>query len=277
MPTDKKLSILRNRIDSLDTRMLDLLKRRAEVVGEVARVKGRQSIYIRPGREAKMLRALLKKPRGKVPAVLIHRLWREMIGAFTLQEGGLKVAVTVPKGAEGLWDLTRDHFGSFTPLQPIASSKAALRALIRRKVKIAVVPLPSSQGEIWWRTLIGQPDLKIFYRFPFDGSVGNARPHGGGGLVIGRLAPEKTGKDISLLAVEWKKSAKTSAIAKALRALPGAAGHLSRREAGKPAISLVKLKGFILADDKRLKNWLGRHKDIILKHRVIGAYPAPIS
>src|ERR1051326_7104984 len=98
MPDNQKLHQLRSQIDAIDQQLLDLLVKRAEIVAEVGESKGEQPIYIRPGREATMLRSLLSKNTGKLPKNLIHRIWREMIGAFTLQEGALRVAV--PEGEQ---------------------------------------------------------------------------------------------------------------------------------------------------------------------------------
>jgi chorismate mutase / prephenate dehydratase len=277
-PKDKKLASLRSRIDAIDNQMVALLKSRADIVHEVGRVKGNLPVYIRPGRDAIMLRVLLKKPRGKVPAALIHRLWREMIGAFTLQEGKLKVAVGMPEGEEGFWDLARDHFGSFTPMEASASPEAAFKALTTGKAKVAALPYPRETGAAWWRELLNKPKLKIFYRFPFDATPGNARKHVGDGLVVGDLAPEKTGADISVVVVEWKKTASASAIQKAAKALPGKkSAHILSAEKGAPLLSWMEIGGFIAPDAAGLKNWHRQHKDIILKYRMIGAYPAQVS
>jgi chorismate mutase len=275
MASDKKLLNLRNRIDAIDDQMVALLKERADVVHAVGRVKGKLSVYIRPGREAKMLRVLLKKPRGHIPAKLIHRLWREMIGAFTLQEGALNVAVGVGEGQDGFWDLTRDHFGSFTPLSSYASAKDAFKALSSGKAKIAALPYPPN-GDDWWRELVGSSSLNIFYRFPFDGERGNARAAAGDGLVVGKLSPEATGQDVTVVGVVWKTSASPAAMRKAARALGGKAHFLSA-ENGKPLVSWIEIKGFKLGTDAGLKNWHRQHKDIILKYRVLGAYPVPVS
>src|ERR1700744_3465868 len=115
-PDKQALADLRAQIDRLDGMLHDVLRDRAELIDQVRRLKGKQHIYIRPGREAQMIRALVARPQGKLPEGLIVRLWREMISAFTLIEGGLKVGVYAPEKGLGLWDVSRDHFGSFTPL-----------------------------------------------------------------------------------------------------------------------------------------------------------------
>jgi chorismate mutase / prephenate dehydratase len=269
MANDKKLQSLRNQIDAIDVRILELLKKRSGIVKQVAHVKGKLPVYIRPGREAKMLRVLLRAAGKDIPPGLVHRLWREMIGAFTLQEGKLNVAVD-----ESVWDITRDHFGGITPMNSFSSSRAVMQALLKKKAGVAALPY-AEQG--WWRALLAKKDApKIFYRFPFDGVAGNACKSCDG-VAVGLVEPEKTGQDVTVLGVEWKK-ADAPAITRALRTLPiSSVKHILSQEKGENLLSWIELKGFVPAESKSLKNWQKRHKDIILRSGVIGAYPVPYS
>src|ERR1700691_4961185 len=87
------LADLRSQIDRVDGVLHDLLRERAEIIDDVRKLKGKQHIFIRPGREAQMMRALMARPQGKLPEGLIVRVWRELISGFTLLEGALKIAV----------------------------------------------------------------------------------------------------------------------------------------------------------------------------------------
>jgi chorismate mutase/prephenate dehydratase len=269
MSKASRLNSLRNQIDAIDVHILDLLKKRSGIVKQVAHVKGKLPVYIRPGREAKMLRVLLRAAGKDLPTGLIHRLWREMIGSFTLLEGKLNVAAD-----ETVWDIARDHFGGFTPMTCFPSSQAALQAVFKKKAKVAALPY-AEQG--WWRALLAKKDApKIFYRFPFDGLAGNACASCDG-IAVGLVEPEKTGQDVTVLGVEWKKE-NSSAITKALRGLPiPSVKHVLSQEKGENLLSWIELKGFVPAESKALKNWQKRHKDIILRSGVIGAYPVPYS
>ena len=114
-PDKQALADFRAQIDQLDVALHDLLRERAEIIDQVKRLKGKQHIYIRPGREAQQIRVLTARPQGKIPEGLIGRLWREMIGTFTLHEGPVKVAVYAPEKGPDLWDHARDYYGAFTP------------------------------------------------------------------------------------------------------------------------------------------------------------------
>src|ERR1700691_909992 len=135
-PDKQALADLRAQIDRLDGMLHDLLRDRAELIDQVRKLKGKQHIYIRPGREAQMVRALMARPQGKLPEGLIVRVWRELISGFTLLEGALKIAVYAPEKGLGLWDLTRDHFGSFTPLGEAPSAVAAIKAVQTNKATV---------------------------------------------------------------------------------------------------------------------------------------------
>ena len=56
-------------------------------LSHIKKLKGKQNLYIRPGREAQIIRALAARPQGKLPEGLVSRLWREMISSFALQQG----------------------------------------------------------------------------------------------------------------------------------------------------------------------------------------------
>ena len=53
------LADLRSQIDQVDGVIHDMLRERAEIIDQVRKIKGKQQIYIRPGREAQMMRALM--------------------------------------------------------------------------------------------------------------------------------------------------------------------------------------------------------------------------
>ena len=119
---DKQLAALRAEIDAVDSQLHDLLMRRTDLAVQVGEVKARVqplggtpadgSKFIRPAREALILRRLVARHQGKLPKAVIVRMWREMISALLQVEGPFVVAVQAPKGDTALWDLARDHYGS---------------------------------------------------------------------------------------------------------------------------------------------------------------------
>lgn len=280
MVDQAQLTALRNKIDAIDNQLLDLLRARANVIEEVRGVKGKQAVYIRPGREASMLRILVNQPMGHLPPGLVHRLWREMIGAFTLQEGAMKVALPLLDGEQGFWDIARDHFGSFTPMLGFPNPTAALRAVLSLTHELAALPFPrEGDGDVWWRLLLAENANvpNVFYAFPFDGVRGNARKTDHQGVVIGAIAPEATGNDRTILVLEWQDAADKKAVEVLCDKLPFTrTAHVFTPKGSEPACSWIELDGFIERANPQLLEWTTEYKRHLLRHKVIGAYPVPM-
>jgi hypothetical protein len=232
-----------------------------------------------------MLRVLVKQPMGHLPQGLIHRLWREIIGAFTLQEGMMKVALPAVDTEQGFWDISRDHFGSFTPMQSFSNATAALRAVLNGSHQLAALPFPrEGDDDVWWRLLLAeQPAIpNLFYAFPFDGVRGNARKtdhpnNDQRGVVIGAIPPEATGHDRTVMVLEWQNVADKKTAEAHLEHLPFTRSAHVFTPAGKdPACSWLELEGFIERDNAQLSAWYEAQKRHLLRHKIIGAYPVPI-
>ena len=117
--TEPSLDALRRDIDRIDDALHDLLMQRCEVVERIAEVKGTGPAFMRPGREATILRRLVDRHAGRFPVPVLIRIWREMLAAFTLLQGPFAVAVHAPEDERGLWDMARDMYGSSTPMLPV--------------------------------------------------------------------------------------------------------------------------------------------------------------
>ncbi|MBP7253855.1 MAG: chorismate mutase [Alphaproteobacteria bacterium] len=267
---------LRAQIDAIDDQLHSLLRHRADIVHTVRAVKGKQPIFIRPGREATMLRVLLKRPAGRIPPGLIMRLWREMIGAFTMQEGRLSVAVTAGNGQQDLWDITRDYYGFSTPLVPCATAAQALTKLKTKATEVASLPLPEAKSaKPWWAALAKAPDLQVFAQFPFDladATRSNGRGNQKGAWAVARLAPEPTSNDHGLLLVWGVTKRQSGAVREALQDLrPVALHHDSVRSCW-----LVTLDGLLDPAQKRYTNLQKTMVKLGAKCRIAGGYAVPL-
>lgn len=284
-PDKQALADLRAQIDHIDGMLHDLLRERAEIIDQVRKLKGKQHIFIRPGREAQMLRALMARPQGKLPEGLVVRLWREMIGGFTLQEGALKAAVYSPAKGPNLWDLARDYYGAFTPLVESTSALAAVKAVQAGKVHVAVVPPPQAgEKDSWWPLLANDKKntLTVFASLPFEIlKVGrsNARDSLPMGLVVGRLYPELTGDDFSYLVLQCVHVPEAE-----MRRLLSKAGYKVKqlltsttgRSGSAPTSYLVETEGYIGRSDTRLSRIRAMLGSRLQHMAPLGGYPAPI-
>jgi chorismate mutase len=284
-PDKQALADLREQIDRVDAALHDLLVRRVEILEDVRKIKGKQHIAIRPGREAQMLRALMARPQGKLPEGLIVRLWREMISGFTLMEAPLKVAVYSPDKGDGLWDIARDFYGSFTPLMEVPSAVAAIKAVQTGKAHVAVVPPPDAKDKnSWWPLLVGDKKnvLTVFSSLPFEtvkAGRTNARNALPMGLVIGKLYPELTGDDRSFLAMQCvhvPESEMKRLLAKAGYKVRQMLSQTIGRGGSAPVAYCVETDGYVGRSDtrlSRLKAMLGSR----LQHLApLGGYAVPL-
>ena len=84
---NKKLDVLRNNINLLDDKILDLLRQRAEIVTEIGEQKKSYADVVDYEREQKVLDRILQSTKTKYSKDSIVRIWREIFQASTkLQE-----------------------------------------------------------------------------------------------------------------------------------------------------------------------------------------------
>ncbi|MFY9288363.1 MAG: chorismate mutase [Alphaproteobacteria bacterium] len=284
-PDKQALADLRAQIDRIDATLHDLLRDRVEIIDQVRKLKGKQHIYIRPGREAQMLRALVGRPQGKLPEGLVVRVWRELISGFTMMEGGLKVAVYTPEKGPDLWDVARDHYGSFTPLMETPSATAAIKAVQANKATVAVVPPPSANDkDAWWPLLAADKKnvLTVFACLPFESvkpGRSNARNAMPMGLIVGKLYPELTGDDHSFLAMQCVHVPEAE-----MRRLLSKAGYKVRqmlaqslgRGGSAPTAYLVETEGYVGRADTRLARLRAMLGSRLQHLAPLGGYAVPL-
>ena len=78
---DKELQNLRDRINKLDNRMLDLLDQRADIVVEIGKFKDKTKGVVDKNREQMVLDRLTSLSKGKYSKDSIIRIWRELFEA----------------------------------------------------------------------------------------------------------------------------------------------------------------------------------------------------
>jgi len=280
---DTSLEDLRADIDRIDDRIHDLIMERTAIVEEIAARKQSRHGYIRPAREALILRRLVARHQGHFPTFALLRLWREMIVGLTQVQSPLTVAVCTPPGrGRSFWDMARDHYGSCTPLTPVNSALAAVRAVSEGTATVGVVPFPADgEADPWWRYLSGaEPEgPRVIARLPFFGH-GPGRSSGDGEAVAVAMAPlEPSGDDRTLLRVDLSDDISRGRLKAALDAVGLPVVTFFRSEtatAPTGCLHLVEIGDFVAPDDGRLKecaDHLGSHR---LGLATIGGYAVPL-
>ncbi|MFN3594076.1 MAG: prephenate dehydratase [Thiobacillaceae bacterium] len=147
---DGEIARLRQRIDAIDDRILDLVSERARLAQEIGHLKN-GSAY-RPEREAQVVRRLLAANPGPLPAEVVERLYRELMSACRALEQPLSVAYLGPPGTFSE-AATIKQFGHAVQTVPLASIDEVFHMLERDGVQFGVVPVENSTEGAVNRTL----------------------------------------------------------------------------------------------------------------------------
>jgi chorismate mutase/prephenate dehydratase len=145
------LTQVRDRIDSIDRQIQELISERANWAREVARVKGEglSAIdYYRPEREAHVLRMVVDRNHGPLSDTEMVRLFREIMSSCLAQEDPLKVGYLGPEGTFSE-QAVRKHFGHAAYGLPLGSIEEVFQEVAAGHADFGVVPVENSgQGMI---------------------------------------------------------------------------------------------------------------------------------
>ncbi len=276
----RSLAELRRRIDEIDGELHDLLIKRTEVAREIGALKRGQKLFIRPAREAEVLRRLIQRHRGAFPKAVIVRIWREIFGAVTSLQGSMRVAIHLPESGSEDRTLASDHFGSLTPVVPMASIAQVLTAVAEDDGTLGVLPLPQpDEPAPWWPGLArdGERVPRIIARLPFAATV-PARQARDGALAVGLLDQEETGQDASFLVAESAGELSRSRMREILSAAQLSVIDLQSRgdDAGR-WLHLVEVEGCIGPGHASLARLLEAGEDALGQAWPIGGYAKPFS
>ena len=256
----RDLAALRAELDGLDNIIHDTLMRRAEVVAQVAALRVKGAVPLRPGREASIIRRLLARHAGGLPAVGIVRIWRELLANTTAQQRPMLVAVCEADGDPAYAAAAHEHFGALTPLRACRTPAQAMGELSAGNATVAVLPMPAQDeapAAAWWTALLrgGDSRVHVVARLP----LWAPRPEGSPrveALVVSAAPPDPSGADRSLLGLELAAEVSPARLGEAVAAAGfRAATILLRRDlnaCAPNACALVDVEGFVDEADPRL-------------------------
>ena len=144
MEIEEELKGLREKIETVDGRMLRLLNERAEIALEIGKVKteGKRDLYD-PQREGQVLEGLTLKNAGSFPQGALQSVFREIISACRSLEIDLTVAYLGP-AASYTHLASIKHFGSSVHALSRKSLQEVFEAVETRKTGYGVVPIENS-------------------------------------------------------------------------------------------------------------------------------------
>lgn len=277
----KALKTIRQKIDSLDNQIHDVLMTRAGLIDQVVAEKRKQNLpFVHPAREAQMIRRLLARHDGSLPEAAIVRIWRELVGAVSLMQTGLRVSVCIDEGDDPfLWEMARNYFGSVVPMHKLSNALLAVGSVREDESSFAVLPWPRDDEKTpWWVHLYNQDyDLKIVCALPygFTAEPGKNRPDGG--LVISKTDFMPSGDDHSFLVLDVNVDVSRARIVDVL----GQAGieplsiithaHIP----GERSLHLIEVKDYVVEGDSRLSVLADGFEEGDMRCTPLGGYPVP--
>lgn len=280
----EKLDEIRQRIDELDTRIHDTLVERAELVLKIGEEKRKNNIEIvQPAREARMIRRLLDKHKGVLPEMAVVRIWRELVGAVSLLQTGLKVVVADTQEHPQYWDLSKDYFGSCLPMTRIDTAMSAIRAVRDGRATFAVVPYPNNDLENydekpWWDEL--EPDteqaMSIIVRLPHGDDPNNKNPDYRA-LIVAKTGFDSSDDDHSFILIECDASisrGKLVSEAEKLDLKPLALSSKKVMIEGDPRKHLMEVEGYWRDQKETIKKLAEALGDGAAAY-CVGGYPVP--
>ena len=141
------LEELRNNIDDIDRKLVDLINQRAQQVIEVGKIKQGSNIPIyAPHREAAVMKKVaMLNAGGDFPQEAIEAIYREMMsGSFKLEQP-LRIGYLGPTGTFSHMAATR-KFGACVEYEDLRAIEGVFEEVARGHVNYGLVPIENSIG-----------------------------------------------------------------------------------------------------------------------------------
>lgn len=272
----------RSQINAMDDQIIDLLKRRCDVVAQVGEYKrklGYKGCFIRAGREADMLRNIWERfADTRFSPVAAAAMWRLIIAASTNIESKMRISVFAPEGDDKLYWMAREYFGPFSTIIRHPNCNRVVGDVVDGKAEVGMLPpLSHPEHSQWWLTLAQQQENapRLFAHVPFV--VSKSESSRLSSFAIARIDAEPTDSDITYIAVETADIS----IHKLTTAFASAGMKASRiafanAPAGNTVWHLLKVEEFVDREDPRLASVLEKLGDALVFGKVLGSYAQPI-
>lgn len=159
------LQQLRQQIDELDARIVELLNRRAEVVVAVGRAKQSDGTPIyAPDREQAVLDRVSQRNTGPLPDKTLQAIYRELMsGSFALEKP-LRIGYLGPEGSFSHLASMR-KFGASVEHHPLPDFRGVFEEVRRGHCDLGLVPMENSLGGGIIDTMdcfMASPEIRIF-------------------------------------------------------------------------------------------------------------------
>ena len=119
---ENPLQNIRNKIDSIDNKIHDLLIERAEIVEKVVEEKRKYKeanlVVYRPSREHEILVRIIQRHKGNLPEKSLINIWRNLISSYINMQAELTLnfssaCILIYEDIKFLHMLIKDFLGKF--------------------------------------------------------------------------------------------------------------------------------------------------------------------
>lgn len=138
------LEELRGKIDQIDSRLVELLNERAQIVIQIGKAKGAGPVYA-PDREKKVLDRIAELNKGPLPDKTLVAVWRELMSGSFFLERPLRISFLGPEGSFTHTAAIR-KFGQSVEYEPVTDIRGIFEEVTRGHCDLGVVPVENSAG-----------------------------------------------------------------------------------------------------------------------------------
>ena len=188
------LQNIRNKIDSIDNKIHDLLIERAEIVEKVVEEKRKYKeanlVVYRPSREHEILVRIIQRHKGNLPEKSLINIWRNLISSYINMQAELTLNFS-----STLDKIVNNHFGGDIKKEKTTTAKEALKKLNENKVNITVLPYPNTYND-WWAKFKSYENIFVI------GSISENYVGVPQALILGKQNFEYADKNIVLALLE---------------------------------------------------------------------------
>jgi chorismate mutase/prephenate dehydratase len=277
----QKLDEIRKKIDALDDRIHDLLMERAELIVEIsAEKKKTEAPTVQPSREAKVIRRILARHKGPLPEATVVKIWRELIGAASLLQKGIKISVSSDEKSSFCWDLAKDYFGAVLPMIRASAPVASISAVREDEVTFAVLPWPhDGEAMPWWQHLMNRDqNMRIVSAMPFGMPGGQPSGRQNRAVVISKTDFKSSGEDRTFVIMSIGHDisrAKIIDVFKDIKLQVLSVYTKAKSPGTSDGVHLVEVDDYLEENDERLKTITEKLNGMNARMVVVGGYPAP--
>jgi len=163
MSSDTGLKVFRDKIDKIDSDIVDLIKQRMSIVKEVGLYKESvdDGFFIKSAREVDMIRDLTQDLDGVVDERVVFNIWRSLIVSANIAEQDLEVFLYNPDKNQELLDVARCYYANLINIVEINDIETFLSLKNDGGARILGVSSKINDG-LWQNILDKKDDLKIF-------------------------------------------------------------------------------------------------------------------